>query len=72
MTVINLEARLKRIEAARHRADPALKVMTDDDLVRALREASDNPADHALAAWFQGGCLGPLPAAALDALQRSL
>lgn len=73
MRVISLDTRLRKIEAARHRSDPALKAMSDAELARALREASDDPADHALADWFRAGDdQAPLPAIALDALQRSL
>jgi hypothetical protein len=46
--------------------------MPDDELAQALREASDDPADHAFADWFQAGASGPLPPGALDAMQRSL
>lgn len=72
MTIINLERRISKIEAQRYREDPALKAMSDDELVQALREVSDDLADHAFANWFQAGCEGPLPAGALDALHRSL
>lgn len=72
MTVVSLEARLRRIEARRIAADPDLKVMPDDELAQALREASADPVDHALADWFQGGCEGPLPPGTFDAMQRSL
>lgn len=72
MTVVSLEARLRKIEARRFAADPALKAMPDDELAEALREASADPVDHALAAWFQAGCLGQLPVGAFDSLQRSL
>lgn len=72
MTIINLERRLRKIEAQRFAADPALKAMPDDELAQALREASDDPADHAFADWFETGANGPLPPGALDALQRSL
>jgi hypothetical protein len=70
--IVNLEARLQKIEARRSAADPALKAMPDDELAQALREVSDNPADHAFADWFEGGCEGPLPLGTFDALQRSL
>ena len=46
--------------------------MPDDELAQTLREVSDDQPDHALADWFQVGCIGPLPAGAFDALQRSL
>lgn len=72
MTVINLERRIRRIEAQRFSADPALKAMSYDELAQALREASDDPADHAFADWCQSGCEGPPPPGALDSLQRSL
>ncbi|MCJ2084657.1 hypothetical protein MKK88_01420 [Methylobacterium sp. E-005] len=72
MTVASLEARLRKIEARRFTADPTLKAMPDDELAEALREVSADPADLALADWFQGGCKGPLPPGTFDALQRSL
>lgn len=71
MTVVSLENRLRKLEATR-RSDPALKAMSDDELAQALREASDDPADHAFANWFRVGCDGPLSAGVLDAMQRSL
>ncbi|MCJ2138258.1 hypothetical protein MKK69_30110 [Methylobacterium sp. J-026] len=70
--IVNLERRIRKIEAQRFAADPALKAMSDDELAQALREASEDLADHALAAWFQTGCEGPLPPGAFDSLQRSL
>ena len=72
MTVVSLEARLRKIEAQRFAADPALRAMPDDELAQALREASDDPADHAFADWFQAGNDGSLPPGTFDALQRSL
>jgi hypothetical protein len=72
VTVINLERRIRKIEAQRFSTDPALKATSDDELAQALREASNDPADHAFADWFRAGGEGPLPAAALDAMQRSL
>jgi hypothetical protein len=72
VTVINLERRIRKIEAQRLSADPALKAMSDDELAQALREASDDPADHAFAEWCLGGCKGEPPPGALDTLQRSL
>ncbi|MCJ2065813.1 hypothetical protein MKK63_24355 [Methylobacterium sp. J-088] len=72
MSVVSLEARLRKIEARRIEADPALRAMPDDELAQALREASNDPADHAFADWFEGGGEGPLPSGAFDAIQRSL
>lgn len=72
MSIVSLEARLRKIEARRFTADPALKALPDDELAQALREVSADPADHALADWFQTGCEGPLPPGTFDALQRSL
>jgi hypothetical protein len=72
VTVINLERRIRKIEAQRFSADPALKAMSDDELAQALRETSDDPADHAFADWCLSGCKGPMPPGALDSLQRSL
>ncbi|MDP4006528.1 hypothetical protein [Methylobacterium sp. NEAU K] len=70
--IVNLERRIRKIEARRIEADPALKAMPDDELAQALREASEDPSDHALADWFQAGCIEPLPVGAFDSLQRSL
>ena len=72
MSVVNLEARIRKIEARRIGADPVLKAMPDDELAQTLREVSDDPSDHALADWFQAGCRGSLPTGAFDSLQRSL
>ena len=72
MTIINLKRRIRKIEALRFAGDPVLKTIPDDELAQALREASDDPADHAFANWFQAGSKRPLPAGALDTLQRSL
>jgi hypothetical protein len=72
VTVVSLEAQLRKIEARRFAADPTLKAMPDDELAQALREASDDPADHAFADWFEAGASGPLPPGTFDALQRSL
>jgi hypothetical protein len=72
MTIINLERRIRKLEAQRLAADPTLKAVPDDELAQALREASDDPADHAFADWFQAGGEGPLPPGALDAMRRSL
>jgi hypothetical protein len=72
VTIINLERRIRKIEAQRFREDPALKLMSDDELVQALREVSADPADHVFADWCLDGCRGTPPPGALDMLQRSL
>jgi hypothetical protein len=72
VTVINLERRIHKIEALRFVADSAIRAISDDDLAQALHEASNDPSDRTLSAWFQAGCQGPLPAGAFDSLQRRL
>jgi hypothetical protein len=72
LTIIHLERRIRKIAAQRLAANPALKAMSHDELAQALRAASDDPADHALAEWFQAGSEEPLLPGALDVLQRSL
>jgi hypothetical protein len=46
--IVNLERRIRKIEARRIEADPALKTVPDDELAQRLREVSDNPSDQAL------------------------
>jgi hypothetical protein len=72
VTIINLKRHIQKIKARCFATDPALKAVSDDELVQALREVSDDPADHALSDWFRAGCNGPPPSDAHDALQRSL
>ena len=68
MTVISLEKRLRKIEAARAEKDHAIRALSDEELAACLYE-SDEPIDHALADWFLAGGEGPLPDGALDALR---
>ncbi|MDP4026642.1 hypothetical protein Q8W71_28960 [Methylobacterium sp. NEAU 140] len=68
MTITSMRSRLRKIDARRFEADPALKALTNGELADALRAASDDPADHALADWFETGAEGSLPPGALDSL----
>lgn len=72
MTLISLEGRLRKLEAARAAPDHAIKALSDEELADALRAASDDPRDHALARWFQAGAAGPLPPGALETLHGTI
>ena len=72
MSIVSIERRLAKIEAARVRPDPAPKAMADDDLADALSDASDDPGARALADCSQAVNHVPLPAIAFEATMRSL